>query len=137
MLSQTGPGLTAEPRHGQWGPWTRLNQGSSDGAHFFGPMRHCREDCTGPGHGYAYGRWWLALMTAAVAQEDRARVRACGKGGSDGCNLGSGLQWIWRLRAWQMRVRQGRGYWRLRSWEEIGMKTFGPPPPLFINQLDN
>ena len=72
MLFQTGPGLTAEPRHGQWpagghgsagagcgqqwGPWTRLNQGSSDGAHGCGLMEHCREDGTGPGHGYARGR---------------------------------------------------------------------------------
>ena len=43
--------LTAEPRHGQWGPWTRLNQGSSDGAHDYGPMVHCRKDCSEPGHG--------------------------------------------------------------------------------------
>ena len=80
-----------EPRHGQWGPWTRLNQGSSDGAHGCGLMRHCRKDCTGQGHGYACGRWWLALLKAAVAQEVRVRVRACGRSGSDGCNLGSGL----------------------------------------------
>ena len=31
----------------------------------------------------------------------------------------------------------GSGYWRLRVWEEIGMKTFGHLPPLFINQLSN
>ena len=29
----------------------------------------------------------------------------------------------------------GRGYWRLRAWEEIGMKMFGPPLPLFIKLL--
>ena len=92
-----------------------LDQGSSDGAHGCGPMRHCREDCTGPGHGYACGRWWLALVTAAVAQEDRARAHACGMGSSDGCNLGSGLQWIWRIRAWQMWVRHGPDYWRLKA----------------------
>ena len=28
-----------------------------------------------------------------------------------------------------------RGYWRLRAWEEIVMKMFGPPPPLFIKLL--
>ena len=32
---------------------------------------------------------------------------------------------------------QGHGYGRLRAKEEIGMKMFGPPPPFFINQLDN
>ena len=31
----------------------------------------------------------------------------------------------------------GGGYWRLRAREEIETKMFGPPPPLFINQLDN
>ena len=31
----------------------------------------------------------------------------------------------------------GHGYGRLRAKEEIGMKMFGPPPPFFINQLDN
>ena len=31
----------------------------------------------------------------------------------------------------------GSGYWRLEAREKVGMKMFGPPPPLFINQLDN
>ena len=69
MLSQTGPGLKAEPRQGQWGPWTRLNQGSSDGAHSCGLMRHCREDYTGLGHGYTRGRG------------DRARLGGLRSGG--------------------------------------------------------
>ena len=31
----------------------------------------------------------------------------------------------------------GSGYWRLKAWEEIGMKMFGPPPPLFIKLLSS
>ena len=134
MLYQTGPGLTTEPRHGQWGPWTQLNQGSSDGAHGCELMRHYREDCTGPGHGYACGRWWLALVTVVVAQEVMAQVRACGRGGSGYGGSGLGR---WGSSRGATTRGSGRGYWRLRAREEIGMKMFGPSPPLFINQLDN
>ena len=94
MLSQIGPGLTAKPRHGQWpagghggtgagcgrkwGPWTRLNQGSSDGVHGCGLMEHCREDDTGPGHGYARGRGDRA-RTGERRWEWHGHV--CGSGG--------------------------------------------------------
>ena len=29
------------------------------------------------------------------------------------------------------------GCWRLKVWEEIGMKGFGHLPPLFVNQWSN
>ena len=47
----------------QWGPWTQLNQGSTDGngglslhAHDWWLMEHYNGDGAGPGHGHARGR---------------------------------------------------------------------------------
>ena len=125
MLSQTGPGLTAELRHGQWGPWTQLNQGSSDGAHGCGLMRHCREDCTGDGtdpkHGCACaagatklvqgtardGRAGAGLTqgTSGNGGQARARVRQVVTGGSAGCEQGEGTAMAQVARARQREVR--------------------------------
>ena len=57
--------------------------------------------------------WSLALVTAAVAQEDKARARACSRGGIDdaGREQGEGtvVARVARARQWELRSLGGEG----------------------------
>ena len=78
-------------------------------------------------------------LVAAAATGDGGSDNRCGSGnqGTSACVAVQVRKWLFLEGAGPTTGGSSCGYWRLRVWEEIGMKGFDHLPPLFINQWSN